>query len=360
MKRLLLLLTLLLAPLAASADSPAVRVEAEGFAMVAGPGDRDAARRRAVSDALLAAALAAGADVSGHTAVNRGIVTSDVAIVRSVGRILRHRILSETLSGATWRVRIEALVGEGPGPLCPVRTLIVTAYPATLAVDPHAPAWSGELARTIAERLVERLALHPAASLSRVAERRPTRLGRGGEAFDYQSLTQGSVRLPANGHGFLPTIRLRRVAGPRLELALELKLVAADGTASVQQFVRRVPLPRPSLLGDLSVLVQPQREALASALLDGSDRALDALFDRAGCEPASARLVAAGGLLEVPVGQANGLTPGSLAFTADGGSTEILEIVALRSGSARLRPLDPTRPPAAFAGRRVQFVETGR
>lgn len=115
--------------------------------MVAGPGDRDAARRRAVSDALLAAALAAGADVSGHTAVNRGIVTSDVAIVRSVGRILRHRILSETLSGATWRVRIEALVGEGPGPLCPVRTLIVTAYPATLAVDPHAPAWSGELAR---------------------------------------------------------------------------------------------------------------------------------------------------------------------------------------------------------------------
>lgn len=360
MRRLVLILALLLVPAAALADRPAIRVEAVGFGTVTGAGDRDAARRRAVADALLAAALAGGADVSGRTATNRGIVTSDVAIVRTVGRILSHRILSESFSGQVWRVRIEALVGDGPGPLCPIRTLVVTAYAPRVEVDPHAPEWSGELADTIARRLVQRLARHPAVSLAGVTDRPVPRTSRRGEAFDYDVLTRGSVRLPGNGHGFVPTIRLTRTAGPKLELELELKLVGADGTSSLQHFIRRVPLPRPSLAGGLSVLVQPQREALAAALLDGSDRALDALFDRAGCEPVSARLSSAGGLLEVPVGRANGLTQGSLAFTADGGSTQILEVVELRGSSARLRPLDPTLGPSHFAGRRVQFVETGR
>ncbi|MGP3697155.1 flagellar assembly protein T N-terminal domain-containing protein [Rhodobacter sp. NSM] len=361
MRRFLLILALLLAPASAMAEGTAIRVEAVGYGTATGPGDRDAARRRAVADALLAAALAGGADVSGHTATSLGVVTSDVAIVRTVGRIIEHRILSEDFSGQVWRVRIEALVGEGPGALCPVRTLVVTAYAPRVEVDPHAPAWSGELAATIAKRLVQRLARHPAVSLAGVTDRPLPRASRTGEAFDYEVLTRGSVRLPGNGHGFAPVIRLTRTAGPRLDLELELRLVSGDGTSALQHYIRRVPLPRPSVLGNLSVLAQPQREALAAALLEGADRALDALFDRAGCEPVSARLTPVrGGLLEVPVGRANGLTQGSLAFTADTGSTQILEVVELRNGSARLRPLDPTLAAPHFAGRRVQFVETGR
>ncbi|MCE6961942.1 flagellar assembly protein T N-terminal domain-containing protein [Cereibacter sphaeroides] len=359
MRWLALLLALALgAP--ATAEQP-IRVEAVGFGTLTSTADRDAARRRAVADALLAAALAGGAEVSGHSATNRGIVTSDVAVVRTVGRILEHQILAEDLSGSVWRVRISAVVGEGTGPLCPIRTLIVTAYAPEVQVDPHAPEWSGELAGTIARRLVEGLARHPAVSLARVTDRDMPRRSRAGDAFDYQVLTQGTLRLPGNGHGFTPVIRLRRIAGPKLELDLELRLAASDGTVAVQRFVRRIRLPAPSLLGGLAVLAQPQREAMAAALLDGADRALAALLDREGCEPVSARLATAGGLLEVPVGRANGLTPGSLAFTADTlGSTRILEVAELRSASARLRPLDPTVGIAQLAGRRVQFVETGR
>lgn len=356
MRRLLLLLAVLTCS-ALPATAQPIRVEAIGFGTVTSASDRDAARRRAVADALLAAALVAGADVAGHTSTSRGIVTSDVAMVRTVGRVLDHRILDETLSGQVWRVRISALVGEGTGPLCPIRTLLVTAYAPQIHVDPHGPPWSGELAGLIAQRMVEGLARHPAVQLSRVTDRAMPRTSRNGEGFDYEVLTRGSVRLAGGGHGFTPVIRLR-MAGPSvLELDLELHLTAGDGTTGVQRHVRRVRLPGASPLGGLAVLVQPGREALAAALTEGADRALAALLDAKGCEPVTARLTSAG---EVQVGRANGLTPGSLAFTADGGSTQMLEIVHLTARSARLRPLDPTVPATALAGRPVRFIETGR
>ena len=72
-----------------------------------------------------------------------------------------------------------------------------------------------------------------------------------------------------------------------------------------------------------------------------------------------ARLALSGGVITVPVGRANGLTAGSIAFTADAdASTQLLEVVDLSNRSARLRPLDPTLSPRSFAGRPVRFVQT--
>lgn len=361
MRLLLLLLVLLLASPLRAGD---LWIEAMGFAVQSGAEDGASARRRAVADALLMAALSGGADVRAHTAVDRSVVTSDMLIVRPVGRVKEHRLLSAVQSGDTWTVTVRARVGAGADGVCQSRRrMAIAAYAPQIEVSPHAPAWAVPLAQEVANDLIRQLQRHQSVDVVRVTDRALPDMTEARERVDYTVLTRGSVRLRAGEHGFVPMIRLDLGgAGRRAELQLQMELVLIGGNGEVTRasVARRVALPGSSVLGRVAVLVEPDRRRLAAKLTAGLDRAMTGLLDVETCKPVLTRLVVAGGVISAPVGRRQGLTRGAIAFTADGdASTEMLEVTGLTADGVTLRPLDPNRPAGAFAGRPVRFVETG-
>lgn len=359
--RLVVLVLLLLASPLRAAD---LWIEATGFAVQSGAEDAASAKRRAVADALLMAALSGGADVRAHTAVDRSVVTSDMLIVRPVGRVKEHHLLSAVRNGDTWQVTIQARVGSGPDGDCSARRrMAISAYAPQIEVSPHAPAWAVPLAQELANDLVRQVQRHPMVETVRVTGRALPDMTEARERVDYTVLTRGSVRLGPGEHGFVPVIRLDAGgAGRRPDLRLQMELVLIGGKGEVTRAMveRVVALPGNSVLGRVAVLVEPNRRQLAAKLTAGLDRAMTQLLDVETCKPVLTRLAVAGGAITAPVGRRQGLTMGSIAFTADGdASTEMLEVTGLTANGVTLKPLDPNRPARAFAGRPVRFFETG-
>jgi hypothetical protein len=361
MRRAILTLALLVlaGPLRAA---DAVWVEVTGYAAQSGAQDGDAARRRALADALYQAALAGGARVLGHTVVDRSVVTADLAIVRPVGRVVEHQVLSAavTVSGM-WQVSIRARVGAGDdGAGCRAgRKLLVTAYAAQITVAPTAPGWVAPVADDIAAGLLRQLDRHRAVDLIRVTTRAMPVAPPGKDQTDYKTLMRGSVRLAEGEVGFVPVIRVAQ-SGPQLEMTVEMTLIGQDGTVARKVVTRRVPLFDLPVLGKVGMLARPKRTQVAVRLMAGLDTALDALLDAESCKPVTARLQMAQGRITAAVGRNNGLTAGSIAFTADAdASVQMLEVAALGAQSVTLRPLDPMVPAKSLAGRPVRFVETG-
>lgn len=359
----LLILALLVAALPVRAAEGVV-VEATGFAIQSGAEDAASAKRRAVADALLQAALSGGASVTGHTVMDKSVITSDLLIVRPVGRVMRHEILALSQNGATWTATIRAVVGAGVSGECTRRrNLSLIVYAPVIAVEPQAPAWTEPLAMDVAKAMVRRLEAHPATELVRVTDRPFPRLSKKREATDYETLTRGSVRLGQGEHAFIPVVQVT-VGGmgmkPDLRMRIEMVLISGNGEESRQAVERSVKLPGVSPLGRLAIAIDPDRRQLAAQLTEGLEREMDALLDIETCKPIMARLEVAGGKIVAPVGSSAGLTRGSIAFTADAdSSTEMLEVVELSGERAVLRPLDPGRGAKAFAGRPVRFVEAG-
>jgi hypothetical protein len=361
--RWLLVALLMLAALPLRAAEGMV-VQATGFAIQSGADDAASAKRRAVADALLQAALSGGASVAGHTVVDKSVVTADLLIVRPVGRVLQHRIIEISQKGGTWTAVIEAVVGQGVSAECTRRrNLRVNVYAPVIRVKPDAPAWTEPLAVEVTKTLVRRLEAHPATKLVRVTDRPMPRMSKERETRDYEVLTRGSVRMDDGDVGFIPVVVVDvggAGARPDLILDVEMVLIASDGTESRQAFRRSVKLPGYTPLGRLIAGFEPDRRQLAGQLTANIEAEMDRLLDIETCKPVVATLAVSGGKIIAPVGRNQGLTRGSIAFTADGDhSTEMLEVVEIGAKQAILRPLDPGRGAKAFAGRPVRFVETG-
>lgn len=343
----------------------AVMVETMGSAIQQGPADADSARRRALADAIFAAALAGGAEVSGHTVVDRSVVARDLAIVRPVGRVMSHEILSETRNGDLWEVHIRARVGTGRIGDCTARRRIRLAiHPAQVRVSPQAPAWTAPLADEVVQEIIRQADRHPDITILRIAARDLPRPKAGGEAFDYTALTRGSLALAPGDHALVPEVRVLSGAGQGgrgIEMEVSLVLIAGSGGESRTVIRRVAEIPDTSVLGRVGVLARPDRARLAAKLSKGIGDEIASAFDAEACQPVVARAQVQGDAITVPVGRDHGLTKGSIAFTADrDASVEMLEIVRLDGQSARLRPLDPGQSPSEFQGRPLRFVETGR
>ena len=363
MLRAALLLVLMLAALPLRAAEGLV-VQATGFAIQSGAEDAASAKRRAVADALLQAALSGGASVTGHTAVDKSVVTADLLIVRPVGRVLRHSVIDLSRNGDTWTATVEALVGLGPVGVCDSRrNLVVTVYAPVISVAPDAPAWTEPLAVEVTKALVRRLEAHRATELVRVTDRAMPRIDEGRDATDYVTLTRGSVRMKEGDHAFVPVIQIDvggRGQRPELTMDLTMVLIGGNGEEVRQEARRVVKLPGVSPLGRLAVALEPDRRQMAARLTEGLEGEMDALLDIETCKPVLANLKVSGGAISAPVGRRQGLSRGSIAFTADrDNSTEMLEVVELGAERVVLRPLDPGRSAKAFAGRPVRFLEAG-
>lgn len=350
--RAALMLLAVMAP--AQAKETALQVEAVGQAFVANAADRDSARTRALSEALVSAAFSGGATLQGHTVLDRGRITADLSILRPVGRVLSYKLQSATLQGDTWTLRILAMVGPAQAALCSgQRRLTVSATPPGITVAPNAPPWSGAMARTLALELVETLRRHRAVDLDRIAPARNVPVS---DSFDYTNLTRGTSAPAAGDHRMDQKIAVNRV-GNRLELTLFLTMQAQDGTVLRRELQKDAVVPKGGLSG---LLTTPSRHKVESALRADMIGAVDALLNKLACQQVQARLALSAGTLRAPFGTRHGLTRSALAFVenrSDGFG--ILEVETLRRDEVRLRPLDPTRSAASFDGKRVYFVEVG-
>lgn len=347
-------LVLLAAMTPAQAKETALQVEATGQAFVANAADRDSARTRALSEALVSAAFSGGATLRGHTVLDRGRITADLSILRPVGRVLSYRLQSATLKADTWTVRISAVVGPAQAALCSgQRRLTISATPPRITVAPDAPPWSEAVARTLMLELDETLRHHPAVDLDSVAPARTTPVS---DSLDYTTLTRGQSQSAAGNHRMGQEITVTR-SNTTLDLTLFLTLHAQDGTVLRRKLRQDAVVPKGGLTG---LLTTPSRRKVESALRTDMIGTVDALLDNLTCQPVQARLALTADTLRAPFGTRHGLTRSALAFVEDrNDGFGILEIETLGRDEIRLRPLDPTRSAASFDGKRVYFVEVG-
>ena len=357
--RALLVPLLVAAPLpAASAEDGAIWVRVTGIAAVKGPDDDDSARRRALADALLTAALTGGAELRGYTALDKGVITADLAILRPRGRILQHQILGADRDGAFWKVRIRAKVGAATPLDCgTTRRMVVTAYAPVLNLDPSAPAWSAAFAETLAGRLVDRLDRNPGTELDRVTNRaRPMGHAAVPAGFDYTSLTQGVIDQRGGDTAFEVVIDLR-ASGQTVSMRTELRVTEGTGRLTRQVIANETTVPR---LASVSQFTGRPRAVAEADLARGVEAALDTLLRDQTCRPPEARLDVAGGTITAPVGTRHGLRSGALAVIMDQDQGfGFLDIVALGRDSVTLKPLDPVARPDALRGVRVEFLDAG-
>lgn len=350
-----------LASTVATAPMPALAsaqwIEVTGAALIHSATDSDAARRRALADALLSAAFAGGAVVQGHSAMSLSRMTSDVLIVRPIGRVLGFQMLSQQQTGNQWQVRIRAQVGAPAPGQCPDRrALSLTVYPPEIRVSPQAPAWADALARQIGAEMIRQASQHRAVSQARLAAAAPGP-NPSRDNTDWHRLTRGAGRLPEGGHGLYMQLVIAP-EGQILRLHLDLRLIGPAGEQMVQEHGATIRLPGPSPFGAFATLAQHSRDQLAHDLGRGAVPALTALLQQAGCQPVRAIIVHDGSGLGVAAGRAQGLSRGALAFTTDRDhTTDMLEITQLTDRAARLSPLDATQPLASFSGRPVRFMD---
>jgi len=350
----LTLLMLTLGPVPVAAGEAALWIEAQGFAHVASTADRDAARRRAIGEALVSAALAGGASLRGHTVMDKGRITADLSILRPTGRVLSHRVLSAELVEGQWRVRVAAQVGPMPAGACAARRrLTISATPPLVRVAPDVAAWAEPLAQRVAHDLVDTLRRHPDADLDSLAPATPAV---GAATLDYAALTRGRATPAAGDHRLRPSITVERT-GRQLRLTLTVMLRGPDGREIARSFLRETAQPSGGVIGLVSGQSRSRAEAgLTGGLMDD----LRAMLDGLACEPAQGRIVQRGEALSVPLGRRHGLTRASLAFVDDPNDRfGLLEVVELGQADVTLRPLDPTRAAQGFDGLRVYFLEAG-
>jgi hypothetical protein len=352
MARLIILLLAMLAGLPATAQ--VVRVEATGTAFVTHAQDHDAARRRAVADALVAAALAGGAQINGYSVLSQARITADVAMVQFAGRVLSHQILAAERLGDQWQVRIRADVGPASaGPCTPGRRLTVTALPPRFDLRPDVPAWGDALARQLALDVMRTIAAHPAITLDGV---RADRIAAAPADLDYAALMAGLAPPSPANHRMVLDIALIRHGG-QVQLTLDLGFAGPDGSWTTQRFQRAANLPQAGAVGFLTGQT-PDRAAyhLTRDLPTEVTNALSALA----CDAPTARIAIGQSGPEVPLGAAHGIRRGMLALVGAGQDPfAIYEIAQLYDRRSVLRPLDPARSPATDHGALVYFIEAG-
>lgn len=334
---------------------PVLDVIAQGHAAIHSSADRDAARRRAIGDALISAALSGGATLRGHSVQDKGRIVADLTILRPIGQVLSHRVLSAVEQNGLWTVQIAARVGVAPQGICDQRRrLTVSAFLPTIEVSPTAPAWSATLAQQMARDVADLLKRDPNIQVERTtAAPKPTAVS---AKLDYTRLTRGHATAAAGDHRVTQSLRVQ-TQGAMLLFDLDLEFLGQDGTSIQRRFSRQTSLPK---TGTAGFMAGQNRLTAEAALTQGLLTEVKTLLTELGCTAPEARLVLTKDALMVPLGQAHGLTRASLAFVDDPNEPfGLLEVIRLKDRETTLRPLDPSRSLASFNGRRVYFLEAG-
>jgi len=351
---LALLVALVLLP-AGPAHARADKVDALGVGYISGPSDIDAARRRAIGDALVAAALQGGARIQGISVLNQGTIRTDLTLFETAAEVSSYRILSQTRHADRWEVRISARV-RPPLPLkCQGNShLVVTMRPPRVTVTPSSPAWAAQAATHLAHALTATIRASRHATLDSIVAERSTRVS---SEFDYATLMRGQAQ-PAKGNSILDVaIDIAPAKGTsRIGVDLHLTMLGPDGRKTLQTTRKHFVLPKSSMLR----AVAGHARQTATAEIAGLTTAVESFLQNLACQPPAAILALEGDLLSIPLGSRHGISPGSLGvpdLTLDG--LALLEVIRIEPSRTLLRPLDPSLHAKQFAKRRVYLVKAG-
>lgn len=355
MKRLALALVLVAA--AATAEERRA-VEAEGVAAIRG--DVGEARRRAVADALEQAVAQGGLTVESRTDLEGGIVTKDKMSLAATGRLLGHRIVTESRVGDVYQVRIEALVGPEEPSRCAAPLplhLMRIAVEADPDLDPA-------VARPIADDAMAMLA----DALTRAGVQPASVVDLDGPSLRPQTSSSAYMALvasdptPTAGRLLGGTLRLKRhvlpgspltgAPGERLEAVLTLELADAGTKRRITNVAARAQWRLTSRLYDaLPLGFQPRQPLHAPNIRPLLAKAAAQVAALNACGPLSMAVLgpSTGGAV-VGAGTRQGVRPGDLVRIGEGeplGGPEdrwlVAEVTAAAEDRAEVRALDPAQ-----------------
>lgn len=355
--------TLITLALTGAAQAQAVWVEVIGHAVAGNSKDKPAARRRALADALIAAGMAGGVQMKGHTVVDKGRVVRDMTMMRAAGRVLRYDRLGEAWSGNTIQVRLRALVAPLEGPACGTRrNIVLVAMAPEIHASPSAPAWAAQLGAELYNDAMRRVEQHRAVTVKHVMGMGQTPVSpKKITSFDYTALTRGHIHTHPGDTQLTTWVDVgTEIEGNAEHLVLRARIELIEGTGQRTERVLSNSVKLPGR-GPITNALGKRRHKLKAALIEGFPEILEGLMDLATCTPVAAHVARSGNTLSVSVGTSQGLSRGALAFTENPASDfEALEIVKLQGNRATLRPVDPSTPLSVFDGRLVRFVDSGK
>lgn len=328
-------------------------------------GGAEAARRAALEDALYLAALEGGADLSGFSLAENGILVGETVILQPQSRILDFYIREERVLQGRFEIDVAAFVGPVPQAGCSRREVVLSVPAARILPVLSGPVWIDGALHAAQEDLMAALTARPGLRLDRMEGVAAADFGQPDlpDPFDYRSLMSGqkAARAVPRGSGLILTWQAEPAGGARLSITVTAELRRPGSTAAADKRVARlsVPLGSETPLRSLDVLTRRAPDDVAAAMASAAAAELGPWLDALVCRPLAAPLaMTADGRLRVPLGRSDGLRADSLGFV-EGGETPltVLRIVALEATGAVLEPLNNQRSRPALVGQVVRFTE---
>jgi hypothetical protein len=337
-------------------------------------GNADLAQRRALEDALYLAALEGGADVSGFSITNQGVLSGDSILMRPTYRILDYSILHESRSGPHYEVTIEAYVGAAPDLGCTVRPIVeLVAGNPQIHVTQTAPLWAAGALQGAHDQTLRNLrALNTVQIVSRDISFAQTQSARSNipKGFDYQALLTGKSTTPIQtGPDHTRNLHLSwHATAPALNahtmtITLQAQIIdpAAPTRAQQKSTSQTVAISPNTPLRALNVLARKDATAISKIIAKHAGDELAAWLGSYACAPLKSVLEASGSdRFRVDLGARDGLTRQSLAFVEGHGQPwTVLRILELTTSSAIVSPLNTSRAAQHLNGAPVRFEVGG-
>ena len=336
-------------------------------------GNTELAQRRALEDALYLAALEGGADVSGFSMSNQGILTGESILMQPSSRILDYSILHQRSLNSHYEVEIEAYVGSVPEIGCAVRPVVrLIAGRPQIHAGQTAPLWADEALQQAHDATIRLLKSIPRVELSSSDMsfiQEPQARSNVPNGFDYQTLLSGRTNIPVvaipnipdssralnlSWHATAPGLNAHT-----LTVGLSAQIIDPAAPDRMRQIstTQTVAISTNTPWRALNVLARRDARKVAEIASIKAAADLSAWLDDYACAPLRAGLIAAGsGNFRIDLGSRDGLTRQSLAFAEGHGQPwTVFRIVELTTSSAMVSPLNVNRAGQHLEGAHVRF-----
>jgi hypothetical protein len=331
------------------------------------------AQRRALEDALYLAALEGGADVSGFSMSDHGLLTGESILMQPSSRILDYSVIRQGPLNSHYEVEIDAFVGSVPEVGCEVRPVVklIAGSPQIHAAQ-TAPLWADAALQQAHDATVRLLKSIPKIELSTsdmsfIPE--PQAHSNVPNGFDYQTLMTGrgntnvaaTSNIPVSAralhlswHATAPGLNAHT-----LTVALSAQIIdpAAPDRMRQMSTTQTIAISSNTPWRALNVLARRDASKVAEIASVKAAADLSAWLEDYACAPLNAELFAAGsGHFRIDLGSRDGLTRQSLAFAEGHGQPwTVFRIVELTISSAIVSPLNVNRAGHHLEGAQVRF-----
>lgn len=320
-----------------------------------------AARRQALAEALVVAAMAGGADIRGHTVMDKARIQADRMVMRPSGRIHKYQVIEDRQNGSYWQITLKALVGpDDQGSCQDQQRFVVNAYPPKVRVHPNAPAWAVPLGHEMANMALDSLEAHPNFDLAQMlTDSDKKNMSAKRMSFDYAALTRGTRSVSKTDHNLSMDIALESrpngQGGFDLWATLDIGLYSPTRPAVHKTVTTKFAYKHFSAIDRVT---GAKRSKAHDALYRTTQASVQEALKAFSCQAPVATLHKADGGYHVDLGSRHGLTQGALGFILNFNKTlQPFEVVRLNSESAIVKPIGGITSANGYDGAEVIFLK---